>query len=91
MPESVVQCLNSQALAEGRKLNTSHMYVFYELLNSRKLIGPNTPSYFTPPVMQDGIDQPDPQPNPLFQPPVPVLIPPLAESILQGQLGGDSN
>jgi Reverse transcriptase (RNA-dependent DNA polymerase) len=91
MPESVIQCLNSQALAEGRKLNISHMHVFDELLNSRKLIGPNTPSYFTPPVMQDGIDQLDPQPNTLFQPPVPELIPPLADSILREQPGGDSN
>jgi hypothetical protein len=66
MPDSVIiKCLNSQAVAEGRKLNTAHMHVFDELLNSRKLIGPNVPSYFTPPLMQDAKDQADPEPFPL--------------------------
>ena len=56
MPESVIRCLNDQALGEGRKLNNTYMHVFDELLNSRKISDPNSPTYFTPPVMQDTTD-----------------------------------
>lgn len=56
MPESVIQFLNNQALSEGRKLNTAHMHVFDELLNSRKLSNSNMPSFFTPLPMQDSND-----------------------------------
>jgi Reverse transcriptase (RNA-dependent DNA polymerase) len=72
MPESVIQCLNNQALAEGRKINTAHMHVFDELLNSRKLSPSNIPTYFTPLPLQDAKSAPDPPLNPLFQPAVPV-------------------
>ena len=67
------------------------MHVFDELLNSRKLIGPNVPSYFTPLLMQDAKDQADPEPFPLFQPPVLQPVPPVDEFIQHGQPGGDTN
>lgn len=57
MPESVVQFLNNQAVAEGRKLNTSHMHVFDEVLNSRNLSNSNMPSFFTRLPMQDSVER----------------------------------
>jgi hypothetical protein len=55
MPESVIQTLSAQAAAEGRKINSAHMHVFDELLNSRKLrfllhqtLNPQTPYSTTP-------------------------------------------
>jgi hypothetical protein len=53
MPDSVIQHLNKQALAEGRNIDTAHMHVFDELLNSCKLSPSHAPTYFTPTLMQD--------------------------------------
>jgi hypothetical protein len=53
MPDSVIQHLNKQALAEGRKIDTAHMHVFDELLNSCRLSPSHAPTYFTPTLMQD--------------------------------------
>ena len=56
MPDSVIACLNNQALAVGRKLKPTHMHVFDEILNCRKLSASNSPTYFKPPLLQDEAD-----------------------------------
>jgi hypothetical protein len=90
MPDSVIACLNSQALAEGRKLTSPHMHVFDKPLISRKLSASNSPTYFTPLLMQDKVDmhslnETDVQPA-VVKPgtPVPEFIP-------HDRLGGDTN
>ena len=88
MPDSVIQCLNNQAIAEGRILNTAHMHVFDELLNSRKLSAANIPTYFTPLPIQDAIDNP---PNPFYQPMVQGPVIPDREINRLDQTGGDTN
>jgi hypothetical protein len=63
MPDSVIRCLNDQAVAEGHKIQSNHMHVFDELLNSRQLSASNSPTYFTPLPMQD--EEVVPQPIPI--------------------------
>jgi hypothetical protein len=94
MPASVIRCLNGQALAEGRKLNTSYMHVFDELLNSRKLSAPNDPTHFKPPPLKDFVPAIDPigiPNNPFYQPAVQEPVPPVQEIIQLDRPGGDAN
>ena len=94
IPESVIRCLNGQALAEGRKLNTSYMHVFDELLNSRKLSASNDPTHFKPPPLKDPVPAIDPigiPNNPFYQPAVQEPVPPVQEIIQLDRPGGDAN
>ena len=94
MPDSVIRCLNGQALAEGRKLNTTYMHVFDELLNSRKLSASNDATHFKPPPLKDPAPAIDPigiPNNPFYQPAVQEPEPPVQEIIQLDRPGGDAN
>jgi hypothetical protein len=83
MPDSVIDCLNKQALAEGRRVKSNHMHVFDELLNCRKLS--TSPTYFTPLPMQDRADAATIYPH--YQPPP--LQP--EDAIRRDRPSGDTN
>jgi hypothetical protein len=43
--DQFIDCLNKQALAEGRRVKSNYMHVFDELLDSRKLSKSDSPTY----------------------------------------------